>query len=105
MATLTGNRKIAANRGNSWRSKLVEGKLDSSLHPTNLKLKRVQKGVSQDRLAHELSVSLSTYGAIERGRRSASEETAQRLAMVLSASVKSLFAQVQPGKYVALRAK
>lgn len=105
MATVTGNRKIAANRGAEWRSKLVGGKLDSVLHPTHLKLKRAQKLISQDQLANELGVSLSTYGAIERGRRAITKETASKLCSILSASISSLFQPGQQGKYVASRVK
>lgn len=106
MATTTGNRKIAASRGATWRSKLVAGRMDSTLHPTHLRLKRAQKLVSQDQLASELGVSLSTYGAIERGRRSVTKETASKLSGILGASVNSLFSPIQHGKkYVASRVK
>lgn len=105
MATLEGNRKVANNRGTAWRSKLVGGRLDSEMRPTVLKIRRAQKLVSQDQLADDLGVSLSTYGAIERGRRSVTKETAAKLSSLLGASVSTLFTSALRGKYVAMKAK
>lgn len=105
MATLEGNRKIAAIRGSDWREKLVKGRLDSQLHPTRIKILRAQKLVSQADLAKAIAVSLSTYGSIERGVRTVKKETASRLAKELGASVSSLFTQAHDGKFIALRLK
>lgn len=61
------NKKIAASRGEEWKKKLVEGKHDSQMNPTVIKIIRVQQGISQAAIAKELGVSLATYGSIERG--------------------------------------
>lgn len=105
MATTAGNRKIAAIRGEAWRSKLVHGKLDAAIHPTHLKLKRVQKLLSQDYIAKEIGLSLSTYGAIERGTRPVTKEIAQKVSILVGSPTSSLFTQSSAGKLVATRVK
>lgn len=105
MASASGNRVVAQNRGKTWKAKLVTGKLDSQLNPTALKLRRVTKAISQDSLAELIGVSLSTYGGIERGKRTVRPETAKQLAEALSASVSQLFHKSDAGKLVASRVK
>ncbi len=105
MATAAGNRKVAAIRGKEWREKLVRGKLDATLHPTHLKLKRVQKPLSQDFVATSVGLSLSTYGAIERGTRPVTKETAEKLSKLIGSPITTLFSQSSAGKLVATRVK
>jgi|LauGreDrversion4_2_1035121.scaffolds.fasta_scaffold253395_1 DNA-binding XRE family transcriptional regulator len=103
MATTEGNRKIASIRGAEWREKLVKGKLEAQMNPTNIKLARAQKLIPQTDLAESIGVSLSTYGQIERGIRTVTKETASKLAKHLGASMSSLFKPSQRGKFVASR--
>jgi DNA-binding XRE family transcriptional regulator len=105
MASPIGNKIVSQNRGKAWKAKLVAGKLDSQLNPTALKLRRVNKAISQDALAELIGVSLSTYGGIERGKRTVRPETAKQLAEALSASVTQLFQKGDAGKLVASRVK
>lgn len=105
MASLNGNRMVAQNRGKAWKTKLVAGKLDVQLHPTALRVKRVDKAISQDDLAALIGVSLSTYGGIERGKRSVRHETAKRLSEALGLSLSLLFSKTDAGKYLASRVK
>lgn len=105
MASPHGNKTVAKTRGTAWKANLVAGKLDAQLNPTALKLRRVNKSISQDALAELIGVSLSTYGGIERGKRSVRPETAKKLAEALSASTQQLFQKNDAGKLVASRVR
>jgi len=91
MRTITWNSKVAKTRGKAWREKLVAGRLDAALHPSKLKLMRVQKGLSQDTIAKKLGVPLSTYGSIERGNLPVKSLTAVKLSSILRTSQTILF--------------
>lgn len=102
MASIEGNRKISKIRGNTWRQNLIEGRLDAELNPTKLKLRRLKRLVSQDKLAQNLGISIATYGAIERARRPAMPHTAKKIASTLKLSLKDLFRE-EKGRYIAIK--
>lgn len=91
MRQISWNSKVAKSRGNNWKQKLVEGKLDAALHPSKLRLLRVKKGISQGELAKKLGLPLSTYGSIERGKLAVKNPMAQKLSSTLKASVTQIF--------------
>jgi DNA-binding XRE family transcriptional regulator len=91
MREITWNSKIAKKRGKAWRDKLVSGRLDAALHPSKLRMLRVQKGLSQDAVAKKLGVPLSTYGSIERGNLTVKNPTAVKLSSILKAPAGALF--------------
>jgi transcriptional regulator with XRE-family HTH domain len=101
MATQKGNEKIAKRRSNEWKKKLAHGKLDARMNPTQLRVKRVAKFLSQTDIAERAKLSLATYGAIERGFRSVKPTTAETLSKLLGASTKQLFRSNETGKLVA----
>lgn len=104
MSSKIGNKKVAQNRGEAWRKKLIKGKSDSTLHPTLIKLKRVDSGISQTQVAKDLSVSLATYGAIERGRISVKKAMAVLIAQTLGLDISKIFKK-DGEKYIAIKVK
>lgn len=98
------NKQVAAKRGDEWKKKLVEGKYDAQKNPTILKGLRVSKGESQDKIAEAVGVSLTTYGAIERGLRAVKKHLAQYIAQYYGVDVKKVFKETE-GKYFALKSK
>ena len=97
MASLKGNRKIAKRRGKTWRNKLVKGKREAKLKPSNLYLLRTEQGFSQSDIANSLGISLATYGAIERGKRPAKLGIMKELSDKFEASYKDLFTLSKTG--------
>jgi DNA-binding XRE family transcriptional regulator len=104
MSSKIGNKKVAAIRGDAWRTKLIKGKADAALHPSLIKLKRVEQGISQTRLAEELEVSLATYGAIERARITVKKAMANLIAQIFKTDVVKIFKK-DGDKYIAIKAK
>lgn len=103
MRKISWNKDIAASRGTEWKKKLSEGKLDSQLHPTALKIVRVSKGMSQEDAARKFKLSISTYGGIERGLRSANKAVAEVIAKSFNKQTKNLFELKSENKYIATR--
>ena len=95
------NQKVAKNRGSSWKSKLITGKLDAMMNPTRLRLIRTKKGLSQDILASKLNIALSSYGAIERGIRPLKDDRAKKLSSILGKSKSYLFRKHGENKFIA----
>jgi DNA-binding XRE family transcriptional regulator len=104
MSSKIGNKKVAANRGDAWKLKLIKGKADAALHPSLIKLKRVEKGISQTKIAEELEVSLATYGAIERSRIAVKKAMAALIASLFGVEVGKIFKK-EGDKYIALKVK
>lgn len=103
MASKAGNRKVAKNRGYNWEKKLIEGRIEAELHPTKLKLIRIKKLASQEKVAQNLGISLATYGAIERARRLASQKTASKIASFLNIPINVIFVRNKAGKCIAIK--
>ncbi len=77
------NKKVAKNRGIEWNKKLVQGRLEARINPTIMRIFRVEKGLSQTKLASELGMTYATYGAIEAGKRAVKKEIADKISSVL----------------------
>ncbi|PDT20297.1 helix-turn-helix domain-containing protein [Rhizobium hidalgonense] len=60
----------------------------------NLRRLRVDRGLSQERLALEAEIDRSYVGRVERGRENVTVATLEALARVLSVNVSELFADV-----------
>jgi transcriptional regulator with XRE-family HTH domain len=97
------NTKIVENRGDNWKKKLSKGRLDSEMNPTQLKILRVAKGLSQEEAAKKFRLSNSTYGGIERGLRLLSKSRAELIAKNFSKPVKALFDLKTDSKYIAIK--
>lgn len=89
---LERNRKVALNRGESWKRKLLEG--TGTLGET-----RALKGLSQDAISTEVGVHRSTYGEIERGARAIRPELADKISSVLKVSKVKLFRKTDNDRY------
>lgn len=98
------NQKVVENRGEIWKSKLKEGRLDAQLNPTLLKVKRVKAQIAQDEMSKLLGLSRSTYGAIERAKRLVSEKRAAQIADKLKFQKDSLFRKDKSGLFRAVLA-
>ena len=104
MASSKGNKKVAKNRGDNWKKKLLTGKLQAALNPTLIKMKRVEKGIPQTSMAKEMSVSLATYGSIELGKIGVKLPYAEFMSRFLGVSLDKAFKKVGE-KYVANKVK
>ncbi|WP_081615348.1 helix-turn-helix domain-containing protein [Rhizobium freirei] len=62
----------------------------------NLRRLRVDRGLSQERLALEAEIDRSYVGRVERGRENVTVATLEALARVMSVNVSELFAEVDP---------
>ncbi|MBX5141425.1 helix-turn-helix transcriptional regulator [Rhizobium lentis] len=62
----------------------------------NLRRLRVDRGLSQERLALEAEIDRSYVGRVERGRENVTVATLEAFAKVLSVSVSELFAEIDP---------
>ncbi|WP_082930630.1 helix-turn-helix domain-containing protein [Rhizobium bangladeshense] len=71
----------------------------------NVRRLRVDRGLSQERLALEAEIDRSYVGRIERGRENVTVATLEAFARVLSVNVSELFAEVDPadGRPASLR--
>ena len=101
MGSNAGNRKVAKNRGVEWKANLKRGRLDAELNPTKLKIYRIKANFSQSDMAEILCVSLSTYGAIERGKRFIKPKMVKEIAEVLELAPKTIFAKTKDKKFIA----
>jgi DNA-binding XRE family transcriptional regulator len=103
MRNIYWNDKVSKKRGSEWKKKLVEGRLDAAMNPTKLKLARVKAGFSQEEVAKRAGLSLGTYGAIERSKRSIKYEPAKRISKILKISLESIFKEHSKGKLISYR--
>lgn len=94
----SGNRKVAKNRGASWRAGLMKGKHEAFYNPTPLRLLRLKKKVNQDALAKKIGVSAASYGSIERGKRLVSSKRASLIAQKVGVPLSKIFMNPIPGK-------
>jgi transcriptional regulator with XRE-family HTH domain len=62
----------------------------------NLRSLRVERGLSQERLALEAGIDRSYVGRVERGEENVTVATLEAFANVLSVGVAALFAEVDP---------
>ena len=85
------NKKVAQNRGETWRKKLLSGRLMAQMSPSKLRLFRIEKELTQEEVASAVGLSPSTYMAIESGKRPAKMESAEKIANYLDISLKKAF--------------
>ena len=105
MASNSGNRKVAKNRGLKWKVNLKRGRLDAELNPTKLKIHRVKAGFSQSDMAEALGITLSTYGAIERAHRYIKPANVKEIARILGVQPKTIFAKTKDNKFLSAPSK
>jgi len=98
MASLKGNRKVAKKRGKAWKNKLVIGKKEARLFPSELYLVRTKKGLSQTDIANNIGISLATYGAIERGKRAVKLPVMKEISKKFNMKYTDLFLMSKNGK-------
>lgn len=97
------NKKVAKNRGDEWRDNLVKGKIEAKMYPTKLQILRAKNKKSQEEIAQAVGLSLTTYGAIERAKRTVKPTKALEIAKFLKASENRLFKKNKQGKLTALK--
>lgn len=90
---LQRNRKVARNRGESWKKSLLQASFERNLsNATRMKAVRVQKGLTQKELASKIGASsLQTFRNIEQGRKSLNESAAKKIANVLGVKLNDIF--------------
>ena len=102
MNTSPENKKISKSRSKKWRGSLVSGKFEASQNPSQIRILRVQKRLSQHEIAKLLKLSPSTYLAIEVKKRLVTEDRAKAFSTLLKKPVKGLFKAASAGKFLAL---
>lgn len=89
--SLDWHHKIAESRGAAWKRALAQGKRESLLRPSLLKIARLEKNLKQADMAKNLSLSRAAYCAIERGRQAIKIDTANMIASKVDRVTISLF--------------
>jgi len=79
------------SRSDEWAKKAAQGKLDSALHPSRVKLLRLAKKLAQSNIAQKLGLKVSTYAQIERGRRAVDKKRAEVICKFLGKPLDFLF--------------
>ena len=107
MASTKGNRKVANKRGRGWQQKIVDGKFRAAQNPSHMMKIRAKVRMSQQIAAKKLGMSVSTYGAIERGLRPVKIVKAVKIAKVFKTTRGRLFAPIKgvDGKLLASHPK
>lgn len=100
------NQKVAKNRGPEWRKKLLSGRLEVQRHPTLLRVRRVFRKWTQAEIATKVSMTTTSYSAVESGRRPVSRERAASIAKILGIAFDKAFgtAIIEKGRYQARKA-
>lgn len=101
MASRAGNRKIGEKRGSQWVENLKNGRRESMLSPSRIRLIRLKRGLSQEEVAKALGLTESTYQAIERGKRMVDFERANQVAAYFKGITRNLFSKVSKDKFKA----
>lgn len=96
------NKKVASSRGEAWRKKLAKGKLEALRNPSQLRVIRAEKGLSQQDMIKGTSVkSVAAFARIEKGSRTIDPKLASEIAKKLKSPVNSLFKQSKGNLLVA----
>ena len=95
------NQKVAANRGKTWRTNILSGRLKAARNPTHIRLARIKQSKSQGNVAENIGLTYATYGAIESGRRQVKEDRAKAISELLNLKFTKAFTKVEDGKFVA----
>jgi DNA-binding XRE family transcriptional regulator len=99
------HRKIAQNRGESWRKNVLAGRRDAILNPSSIRLIRIKNNIMQSVIARKLNLSESAYGAIERGKQKVKETTAKEIADFFAVPLSKIFKPVGNKKFLAVKRK
>ena len=99
------HRKIARNRGDSWKKNVLAGRRDALLNPSNIRIARLSLNILQSTIAEKLNLSESAFGAIERGKQKVKETVAKQIAKILNLPLKKLFVPAGKEKYLAVTRK
>ena len=59
--------------------------------PSNMKVRRITMGLSQEYIASKLGMAISSVGGIERGDNPAQKDVAERVAGILGTKVSTIF--------------
>ena len=109
MASTEGNKKIALKRKTSpklrkkFSNSILKGKFEAALSPSKLKIKRIEKSLSQDDLAKKLKMSQASYAAIESKRRKVKPDRAQKIAKLLKVKDTDIFLKNDNGdRFIAI---
>lgn len=95
------NAKVAKNRGEEWRKKLREGRLQARMNPSALYLMRLAKNLTQAEIAKKIGVTVPTYGAIERAKRPLVNDRALKICSILKTDSGKLFKKLSDNKFIA----
>lgn len=85
------NKRVAANRGKEWLENLKTGKLEARANPSRIAEIRTSRGLRQSDIASRLQMSLSTYCAVERGKRLIKDILAKHVAAELGVKLGEIF--------------
>ena len=96
------HRKIAKNRGESWKKNVKAGRMDAFLNPSNIRIARLSLNILQSSIAQRLEMSESAFGAIERGKQKVKETVAKQIAKLLNTPFKKLFVSAGKEKFLAV---
>jgi DNA-binding XRE family transcriptional regulator len=99
------HKKIAKNRGESWRKNMLAGRRDAILNPSHVRLLRLKYDIHQAEIAKKINISESTFGAIERAKRMVNGGDAQKIAAALNVAKEKIFRFVKHDKYLAIIVK
>lgn len=97
----TWAKRIADSRGKKWHANMLEGRRQAILNPSVLRLLRSEKRIQQSDLARKVKLSVSTYGAVERGKRFVKADVAKLIADALKVQLQKIF-QTKGKKFVAI---
>ncbi len=102
-STLSGNKKVASIRGNSWKKNLMKAKLESKMNPAKMKLIRIEIGLSQPDIAKKLGLTHSTFSSIETRQRLVKESRSVEIADILKVKPSKIFKKAEKeGKFLAI---
>lgn len=92
------------NRGESWAISQANGKIDSALNPSRIKLLRLAKRKAQFEIAKILNLKIATYAQIERGKRPVDKKRADIISNFFKKPIDFLFyKEKNKDRYFAIR--
>lgn len=72
------------------------------MNPSQIRLKRVEKNISQEKIAKEIDVALSSFGSIERKIRPVKKDRAEKISKILKTPLAKLFKEDKKNKFIAI---
>lgn len=92
------------NRGEKWANSQAEGKIDSALNPSRMKLLRLSRRKAQFEIAKLLNLKMTTYAQIERGKRPVDKKRADLISGFFKKPLDFLFyKESHKDRYFAIR--